>query len=105
MAMPLFPRPGPASLPAFLSNSGWESSFSVPARLRAPADSGPTSELGPDPGMGMTGFLGPEMQPGPQPCRTCFCPAVYRRQLHLHGGCRGSRSPAPRAPAGNEEMF
>ena len=86
MAMPLFPRPGPASLPAFLSNSGWESSFSVPARLRAPADSGPTSELGPDPGMGMTGSLGPEMQPGPQPCRTCFRPAVCRRRLHLHGG-------------------
>ena len=46
MAMPLFPRLSPASLPAFLFSRAWESSFSVPARLQHPLTVGPPVSQG-----------------------------------------------------------
>lgn len=96
---------GPRLPPGFPPQQRLGEGLLSPRTSRAPDDSGPTRELGPGLGMGLAGSVGPETQPGPQPCCMRRCPVPDQGTASVPAkACRcpqGSHSPTPCTPAGN----
>ena len=83
MAMPLFLRLGPASLPAFLLSRGWERAFSVPARLGRPTTVGPPGSWGPALGWGWLARWAQKRSLGPSPAACADAPFLTKAP-HLY---------------------
>ena len=91
MAMPLFPRLSPTSLPAFLFSRGWESSFSVPARLQHPLTVGPPVSQGQTLAWKRLAFWAQKCSSGPG-CAALACAPLFNPNQGLLRWLSGKES-------------
>ena len=97
MAMPLFPRLSPAFLPAFLFSRGWESSFSVPARLQHPLTVGPPVSQGQTLAWGRLAFWAQKCSSGPG-CAALACAPLFTGGTFICTGLQRQPRPALMVP-------